>query len=143
MIYDLTYNDKAVNEAIKEVVGVPIPLFRRFKYGGVGSQRFLLEKGIDISEDGQKSGNSLKFCNIEIRSNGILIWFHSNAQVLAYTIPFDAMTIQYTDDKIILGNLGQTIVLAPAHNAKLDQRFVKKLISLKSQNNDLLTTNFN
>jgi len=92
MFFNVSYNKKEINDQIRELVGPSFPLMKRLRLKGIGSQRFLvLEANAEVMSILEKTTN-LKFCNVELRQTGIVVWFrvklHNYILALAYNSLF-------------------------------------------------------
>ncbi|MEM6737947.1 MAG: hypothetical protein AAF620_17950 [Bacteroidota bacterium] len=96
----------------------------RWKMGGIGSKRMIIE---DISEGYQKYLNAehyLSYANIELRPKGIIVHFRYKLQAYAWIMPFDELEIVY-DKFLTLNVTGKFIVFSTG----IEQKFINKMIA--------------
>jgi len=98
-VFDTTHNERKIVEAINDYLGKPIPFFQRFKQGGIGSRRMVIE---DLSEDLHPYVNArhyLTYSNIEIRPRGIMVHIHKTLDNFAWCLHFDQITLSTTPEQ--------------------------------------------
>ena len=71
-----------------ELVGKPFGLFKRIKEGGVGSGKLLITKADKDIENSLILDHNLNYCNIEMRPNGIIVYFRVLLETYALVIPY-------------------------------------------------------
>ena len=77
MLLNISYNDPTVKRQIEKAVGRPFSLKQRWKLGGIGSQKLMINSAsIDI-HNLLILDNNLKSCNLELRPLGIIVHFRS------------------------------------------------------------------
>ena len=133
MIRNISYFDKEIRDEINQTVGKPYSFLKRLKMGGIGSQRYVIyEASKDIESYIYKSHSS-KFCNIELREKGIIIRFRSRLDTYAFIAPYRNLSIFKSDQSFALFIGAEFVRLKAAHNAPLNQKFVRKILQLKSE----------
>ena len=72
MIKNLSYNSKKNRTILFEIVGRPVSLIERIRLKGIGLGKLII---IDASKEIVellRLDNNINYCNIEIRTNGII-----------------------------------------------------------------------
>ena len=133
MIRETTYNIKEVRKEIASAVGKPISLMRRIKMGGNGSQRFVIIEAFKELEELIDVDNRSRFCNIELRENGILLHFRSRLETFAWIVPFHFLSIFKSDGSLSIYAGSEFVRLQAAHNSKLNNKFINKILDLKAE----------
>ena len=124
MLFDTSYTDKRITRQINEVVGKPYGWKNRWKMGGIGSRRMVIQ---NISESYQKYLNAdhyISNANIELRPKGIIIHFRHKLQSYSWIMPYNDLAIEY-DDTIILKSNREFVSFAK----DLDTAFITKMIA--------------
>ena len=99
---------------------------------GIGSQRFqVLQASTDFQKLFDRDG-SMNVCNIELRQRGIMLHFRTRQETYGWVMPYHALTVFKTDNTLSLFGGAYQVKLMPAHNAPLDQGFIRKLIQVKA-----------
>ena len=100
MLYNISYNNKKTIEIINKSVGKPFSLLENIKRKGIGSPRLIITKANKEIADILNKNNSIKYANIELRPNGIIIGFQSQLEVYALVIPFYKLVVFKPGDSI-------------------------------------------
>ncbi|SRX54405.1 hypothetical protein [Aequorivita sp. CIP111184] len=88
MLLQVSYNDKEITRKIDAELGKPFTIHERFKMGGIGSPKLILnETSIQISNL-MNLDNNRNVCNIELRPKGIIVGFRSRLNSYALIIPY-------------------------------------------------------
>lgn len=133
MLINISYNDPKIKSKIKSLVGSPYSFFERLKIGGVGSRNL---KIVDCSvkiKNILDLDNNLNRCNIEIRKNGIIIFFRSLLETYGLIIPFYKLNIFKGESNIFSLHIDQYNIKVEVKN-KSDFNFFKKIQNLKISN---------
>ena len=136
MILETTYPSKEIKKSINDAVGNPISFFRRIKLGGIGSQRFVFLEASKEFEHLIYADNKSQFCNIELRESGIILHFRSRLETFAWIVPYRLMSWFKSDNSFSIYAGVEFVRLAPAHNAALNNKFINKMLNLKSTRNE-------
>lgn len=123
MLFNISHHDKKINKTITDLVGKPFGLLENIKMRGVGSPRLLITKASQEIGSILNKNNSIKYANVEIRPNGIIIGFQCQLEVYALVIPFY---------KLVVFKPGSTITF------HIDQHF----ISIDASKNSLKIKTF-
>ena len=118
MLRNVSYKNEKQELEINELVGKPFGLFKRIKEGGVGSGKLLITKADKDIENLLILDHNLNYCNIEMRPNGIIVYFRVLLETYALIIP---------DYKLVI-----FMVDAQEDTLNIDQKFVKIKVKGKS-----------
>ena len=88
MVRNVSYKNEKQELEINNLVGKPFGLFKRIKEGGVGSGKLLITKADKDIENLLVLDHNLNYCNIEMRPNGIIIYFRVLLETYAIVIPY-------------------------------------------------------
>ncbi|MFK7952755.1 MAG: hypothetical protein AB8B73_07885 [Ekhidna sp.] len=127
MIFDTSYTDKRTIRQINTAVGIPFGFKERWKLGGIGSKRMVIE---DISEEYKKYLNADHYvsnANIELRPKGILIHFRHKLQAYTWVMSYTHLSIEQTD-KLTLTSDGKFIRFKDA--LETNGKFIEKMVRL-------------
>lgn len=130
MIKNLSYNSKKNRTILSEIVGRPFSLIERIRLKGIGSGKLII---IDASEEIVellRLDNNINYCNIELRTNGIIIRFRSLLETYGLIIPFYKLVIYKGESKIYSFYKDKYYIKFMADNKKTSL-FVKKIVGLK------------
>ena len=93
MLLNISYNDEEVKKKIEKTVGKPFSLQKRWKIGGIGSPKLLIDSSsLDISNLLILDQN-IDQCNIELRPKGIIVRFRSLLETYGLIIPYYKLKI--------------------------------------------------
>lgn len=133
MIRNFSYNYKEVSEEIDKSVGKSYSLLKRLKLGGSGSQRFVIVEAFNGLELLLEGDNRTRFCNIELREQGIILHFRARLENYVWVVPYRLLSLFKSDDTISVFAGAEFVRLKAAHNAKLNHSFIQKLLDLKAE----------
>tara|TARA_B110000971_G_scaffold117552_1_gene120453 strand:+ start:78 stop:503 length:426 start_codon:yes stop_codon:yes gene_type:complete len=126
MLLNISYNDPTVKRKIVKAVGRPFSLQQRWKLGGIGSQKLMINSAsIDI-HNLLILDNNLKSCNLELRPLGIIVHFRSLLETYGLIIPYYKL-------KIYKGKAKEYSIYIDQHymkifaDSKKDHAFFKKV----------------
>lgn len=97
-VFDTTHNIRKIIDAINALMGMPVPFLQRFKQGGIGSRRMIIE---EISEGLQAYINPnhyLTYSNIELRPKGIMVHIHKSLDNFAWCLLYQEMQLHFLDN---------------------------------------------
>ena len=130
MIKNLSYNSKKNRTILFEIVGRPLSLIERIRLKGIGSNKLII---IDASKEIVellRLDNNINYCNIEIRTNGIIIRFRSLLETYGLIIPYYKLVIYKGESNIYSFYKDKYYIKFMADNKKTSF-FVKKIVGLK------------
>lgn len=117
MLLNISYNDPTVKRQIEKAVGRPFSLKQRWKLGGIGSQKLMINSAsIDI-HNLLILDNNLKSCNLELRPLGIIVHFRSLLETYGLIIPYYKL-------KLYKGK-------AKEYSLYIDQHYIKIFVDSK------------
>lgn len=133
MIRETTYNIKEVRQEIAAVAGRSISLLKRLKMGGNGSQRLVIIEAFKELEELIEVDNRSRFCNIELRENGIILHFRSRLETFAWVVPFHILSLFKSDDTLSIYSGSEFVRVRAAQNAHLNHKFINKILEMKAE----------
>jgi uncharacterized protein YlbG (UPF0298 family) len=131
VIENLSYNSKKIKDLLINMVGKPLSLYERFKMGGNGSDKLIITDASNDIVELLKLDNNINQCNIEIRSNGIIIRFRALLETYGLIIPFYKLVIYKGEKKIYSIYIDNQYVKFLADKKSIHS-FIKKINSLKA-----------
>ncbi len=132
VIYNVSYKDKKIQRQIEDEVGPSISILERFRMKGVGSQRFqIIQASFDIGN--YIVENKLNFCNIELRSLGLVLYFRYKNENYVFPIAYRKLSFYQNGENISIYKNSSFVKLIPAQNKALDSTFVKKIQDLRAR----------
>ena len=132
MIKNISYNTKELREEINETVGKSFSFIKRFKLKGIGSQRYVMFDASRSLHELINKDNKTNFCNIELRQEGIILHFRSRLETYAWLVPYRLLSLFKSDNSITIYCGVEFAQLKAAHNSTLNNRFIQKMLRLKS-----------
>lgn len=97
MIFDGTYIDKQTERELEEQLGKPFGLIERFKLGGTGSHRMIIDKASNGFNKILERSTGTVYGSIERRPKGILVHFNVKNTRYSWSIPFYKMVFYRSD----------------------------------------------
>ncbi|MBJ25415.1 MAG: hypothetical protein CMC91_04665 [Flavobacteriaceae bacterium] len=132
MLKNLSYNCKKTKDLLIDRVGKPLTLFERLKIGGNGSDKLIITDASNDIVELLKLDNNINQCNIEIRSNGIIVRFRALLETYGLVIPFYKMVIYKGEKKIYSIYIDNQYIKFLADKKSIHS-FIKKINRLKSE----------
>ncbi len=132
MLKNLSYNCKKTKDLLIDRVGKPLTLFERLKIGGNGSDKLIITDASNDIIELLKLDNNINQCNIEIRSNGIIVRFRALLETYGLVIPFYKMVIYKGEKKIYSIYIDNQYIKFLADKKSIHS-FIKKINRLKSE----------
>ena len=132
MLKNLSYNCKKTKDLLIDRVGKPLTLFERLKIGGNGSDKLIITDASNDIVELLKLDNNINQCNIEIRSNGIILRFRALLETYGLVIPFYKMVIYKGEKKIYSIYIDNQYIKFLADKKSIHS-FIKKINKLKSE----------
>ena len=130
MIKNLSYNSKKNKKLLLEIVGRPLSFMERLKLRGIGSNKLVITDASKEIVDLLRLDNNINYCNIEIRTNGIIIRFRSLLETFGLIIPYYKLVIYKGESNIYSFYKDKYYIKFMADNKKTSL-FVKKIVGLK------------
>tara|TARA_B000000441_G_C21674188_1_gene309221 strand:+ start:235 stop:657 length:423 start_codon:yes stop_codon:yes gene_type:complete len=132
VLKNLSYNCKKTKDLLIDRVGKPLTLFERLKIGGNGSDKLIITDASNDIVELLKLDNNINQCNIEIRSNGIIVRFRALLETYVLVIPFYKMVIYKGEKKIYSIYIDNQYIKFLADKKSIHS-FIKKINRLKSE----------
>jgi len=132
VLKNLSYNCKKTKDLLIDRVGKPLTLFERLKIGGNGSDKLIITDASNDIVELLKLDNNINQCNIEIRSNGIILRFRALLETYGLVIPFYKMVIYKGEKKIYSIYIDNQYIKFLADKKSIHS-FIKKIHRLKSK----------
>tara|TARA_B100000242_G_scaffold294015_1_gene274205 strand:+ start:8100 stop:8519 length:420 start_codon:yes stop_codon:yes gene_type:complete len=133
MLKNISYNNLNVIDEINKLVGKPYSFLEKIKRGGVGSEKLLITKADKIIENLLLLDQNINNCNIEIRSNGIIIYFRSLLETYGLIIPYYKLVVFKVSENEYTINVDSKFVKIKIKSEK-DHTFIRKILEEKSKN---------
>ena len=130
LILDSTHTNKEHKNLIRDLVGKPFSFLESIKMGGVGSKRMIIE---DVSPNMKQYLNKvsdINYANIEMRSDGILVYINKGLKNFTWIIPYYRLVI-YKTDGTSLHAQGKFIRFRRNKTFRENKSFFSKLLSAK------------
>lgn len=130
MILDSTHPNKEHKQIINDLIGKPFSFIESLKMGGVGSKRMIID---EVSPNMQRYLNAvsdISYANIEMRSDGILIYINKGLKNFTWIIPYYQLVIYKTNGASIHAQ-GRFIHFRDNKTFKENKSFLNKLLSAK------------
>tara|TARA_B100000900_G_scaffold345841_1_gene310372 strand:+ start:6190 stop:6612 length:423 start_codon:yes stop_codon:yes gene_type:complete len=130
MIYNSTYNDIEKEIETNNLVGRKFNLIKSIRLGGIGSKRLVVE---ELGQDFKKmirQRNDLIYSNIELRSEGIIVYIVEGQKRFTWVIPFYKLVI-YKTPSFSIHSDGSFIRFSNKLNHKQNLIFFKKILKHK------------
>lgn len=130
MIYNISYRDRKLDREISEHLGKPFGWFERIKLQGTGSQRFVLKNADETMLEKIGAFQGQMYCNIELRREGLILYFRSRIETYALVIPYYELAVSMKSNELTLQSDMNEVILTPANGAQIHLTFYKKLMEL-------------
>lgn len=131
MLLNLSYNDPVVQEKLIAQAGKSFSLKERFKLKGVGLGRCIIVASSSNIQNLLLLDNHVNWCNLEMRSKGLVVRFRKLLDTYGFVIPYYKLTLYKTDRGYTLYK-DQHFVTLQAQSADGLKKFMDKLIAYKA-----------
>jgi hypothetical protein len=131
MVRNVSYKNEKQELEINNLVGKPFGLFKRIKEGGVGSGKLLITKADKDIENLLVLDHNLNYCNIEMRPNGIIIYFRVLLETYALVIPYYKLVMFKVDGEEYTLNIDQKFIKIKV-KGKGGHGFFRKIMEQKA-----------
>ncbi|MAU64336.1 MAG: hypothetical protein CMC38_08385 [Flavobacteriaceae bacterium] len=127
MLRNVSYKNSKIKDEINTAVGFPFSFFERIKMNGIGSKNLRIKSCSEEIKSILNLDNNDNKCNIEIRRQGIIVFFRSLLETYGLIIPFYKL-------KIFKGESNVYSIYSDKHLIKVfvknkdDHKFFKKII---------------
>ena len=93
MLLNISYRDPKQKKQIDDSVGKTFSLQKRWKLGGIGSQKLIINSASVDIYNLLILDHNINSCNIELRPNGIIVRFRSLLETYGLIIPYYKLKI--------------------------------------------------
>lgn len=132
MLKNVSYHDDNIKNEINNLIGKPYSFFDKIKRGGIGSSKLLITKADKEIENLLVLDHNDNYCNIELRNNGIIIYFRSLLETYGLIIPyFKLVVFKVTKDEYTF-NIDSKFLKIKAKSAN-DHSFIRKITENKAK----------
>ena len=101
MVLDTTYYNRDHKALIEDLVGKPFSLMQKWKLGGVGSKRMIIDEVSPNLGSVINTVSDLNYGSIELRPKGIVIHMTKGLKNFAWIIPYYQLVIYKTNGSSI------------------------------------------
>ncbi|WP_048331481.1 hypothetical protein [Bizionia psychrotolerans] len=130
MILNSTYHDKEHKEIISDLIGKPYSFFEAIKLKGIGSKRMIINAVSPNLQPYLNKVDDVNYANIEMRSNGIIVYINRGLQNFTWIIPYHQLVIYKTNGSSIHAQ-GKFINFKNNITFKENKKFFKRLLDAK------------
>jgi hypothetical protein len=135
MLLNVSYNNPKVKNKIDEEVGRPFSIRERFKMGGIGSSKLIINSASIKIHNLLILDSYINTCNIEMRPGGIIVGFRSILESYALIIPYYKLSLyKGKADEYSIYRDDYFIKIRALARDKATHKFIKKLMSYKAEN---------
>lgn len=130
LILDTTHPNKEQKKVIIDLIGKPFSFFESLKMGGIGSKRMIIE---EVSPNMQQYLNvvsDINYANIEMRSDGILIYINKGLKNFTWIIPYYQL-VMYKTNGLSIHAQGKFIHFRNDKIFKENKSFLDRLLNRK------------
>lgn len=133
MIFDSTYIDKKIKEALEEQVGRPFGMVERLKQaGGIGSHRMIIDKASKGFAEILEKTTGTVYGSIEMRPKGILVHLNVRNTRYSWSIPFYRLVF-YRTDYFSIHSEGEFISFRKDYLLDRNKTFLDRLMRQRNQ----------
>jgi hypothetical protein len=93
MIYNYTSDPDYVKVQNKRLVGKPLNFLKRIKNYKLSNHKYLVIDGNDELIELFSHHTRQPLCKIEMRGQGIILWFRINRETMALPLPYYSLTV--------------------------------------------------
>jgi hypothetical protein len=133
MVVNVTYNDPSLDFEINQTVGKSYSILERLKLRGIGSPRLVIKEASQEIAKLLNTGSGIPYCNVEFRPTGIIIRFRSRLETYAFVIPYHKLVLYKSPEELSFYSGNDFIKVRDLKNKYIDNKFIRRLVELKSQ----------
>lgn len=137
MLYNTTYKNNEIKEAIDTIVGKPYSFLDRIKLKRVGSQRMIVEQVSPKYFQYLNKISDVNYINIELRPKGILVHLTQALNKFSWPIPYHYLSV-FDSNLFSIHAQGNFIKVRKDYRYSSNQKFIQQILTLKS----IATQNF-
>ncbi len=130
MFYNNSYREKQLDVALKDLVGSPFSIWKRFKKR-VGSNYLKVAEFRNFDFAKPITDDYFKKIVIELRPKGIVIHFKIQTETFIWAVPYYQLHL-YNTDCFSIHAQGKAILIEKEKNFERNQPFLNRLIELKN-----------
>lgn len=130
MILNVTHHEKEHKQILTDIVGRAFTLFESFKLRGIGSKRMIIGETSASLKPFLNAVADISYANIELRTQGILIFINKGLQNFVWAIPYYHLVIYKTNGASIHAQ-GKFIHFKNTKTFKENKGFFKKMLDQK------------
>ena len=130
MVLDSTHPNKEHKQIIEDLVGKPFTFLQSVKMKGVGSKRMIVEEVSPNLKQYMNKVDDLNYANIELRTEGILIYINKGLKNYTWIIPYYQLVLYKTNGTSIHAN-GKFIHFRNNKTFKENKLFFDKMMNEK------------
>ncbi len=132
MIFDITYTQKEVDDAIDDLVGAPFNFIERLKLGGIGSERVMIKETSEDLGHYLQYVDAPNFCNFELRPTGVIIHINYRTQDIAWVVPYRKLSIYRSGHGVKLYCDTSFLQIEKVYKGSNIKQFIEKLMRLRA-----------
>tara|TARA_B100000900_G_scaffold413871_1_gene438904 strand:- start:639 stop:1070 length:432 start_codon:yes stop_codon:yes gene_type:complete len=131
MLKNVSYNNENIKNEISDLIGKPYSLIEKIKKGGIGSNKLLITKADKEIENLLILDQNMNYCNIELRVDGIIIYFRSLLETYGLVIPYYKLVVFKVSENEYTFNIDNKYLKIQVKSKK-DHSFIRKIIEFKT-----------
>jgi hypothetical protein len=130
MILNTTHHNKQHKQIINDLIGRSFTLFESLKMKGIGSKRMIISEVSPNLKSLMNVVSDINYGNIELRTNGILIFINRGLENFTWIIPYYQLVMYKTNGASIHAQ-GKFIHFKNNKTFKENKRFFDKMLNEK------------
>mgnify|MGYP000005824150 CR=1 FL=1 len=127
MVLNVTYPSRKTKAEIDKLVGPAYSFMDRIKMKGIGSKKMILVDGSESILSLYNDTKDTRYCNIEIRKNGLVVGFRSTLRIYVWLIPFYQLTLYHDGNQLTVYSLQDHMKMKAAFNGSIEKQFLLKM----------------
>jgi hypothetical protein len=135
MILNTTHHNKQHKQIINDLIGRSFTLFESLKMKGIGSKRMIISEVSPNLKSLMNVVSDINYGNIELRTNGILIFINRGLENFTWIIPYYQLVMYKTNGASIHAQ-GKFIHFKNNKTFKENKRFFDKMLNEKIKCDD-------
>ncbi|MBT8229669.1 MAG: hypothetical protein HKN67_11025 [Saprospiraceae bacterium] len=133
MLLDITHNDPVIRQKILELSGPAFSWIQRFKMKGIGSGKLIIEDSGEPLKELLYENTDTLYCNIELRTKGVVAGFMTGRRVYGWVIPYDQLVVIQNQDQLTVTGPDMFMKLKAPFNQSINVKFLEKLTKLQNK----------
>lgn len=135
MILNTTHHNKQHKQIINDLIGRSFTFFESLKMKGIGSKRMIISVVSPNLKSLMNVVSDINYGNIELRTNGILIFINRGLENFTWIIPYYQLVMYKTNGASIHAQ-GKFIHFKNNKTFKENKRFFDKMLNEKIKCDD-------